>query len=81
MDIGKAKYNYNKNRKSKYFDYNVYRHIENDNRKLKKEKETRKCYKCNKVEYFVKNCRLEQKMKDGSIQKESDNEDKEDNNK
>jgi len=38
----------------------------------------RKYYKCDKVEYLAKNCRSEQKMKNRSIQKESD---KEDNNK
>jgi len=26
--------------------------------------ETRKCYKCNKVGHFTKNCRLEQKRTD-----------------
>jgi len=30
----------------------------------KKEKKTRKYYKCNKVRYLVKNCRSEQKESD-----------------
>jgi len=34
MDIGKAKYNYDKDRKSRYFNYNVYEHIANNCRKL-----------------------------------------------
>ena len=41
-------------------------------------KKTRKCYKCDKVEYLVKNCRLGYKMKNRSIKKELD---KKDNNK
>ena len=44
----------------------------------KMKKKTRKCYKCDKVEYLVKNCRLGQKMKNRSIKKELD---KKDNNK
>jgi len=46
--------------------------------KAKEEKKMRKYYKCDKVEYLAKNCRSEQKMKNRSIQKESD---KKDNNK
>jgi len=46
--------------------------------KAKEEKKMRKYYKCDKVEHLAKNCRSEQKMKNRSIQKESD---KEDNNK
>ena len=78
MDIGKFKDNYNKDRKPRYFNCNIYGHMAKNFQKLKKEKETRKCYKYDKVGYFTKNCRLEQKMKNRSIQKESD---KEDNNK
>jgi len=29
----------------------------------KKEKETRKCFKCNKEEYIAKNCKGKQSMK------------------
>ena len=47
----------------------------------KVKKEIRKCYKCDKVGHFVKNCRLGQKIKNRSIQDDLDNEDKEDNNK
>ena len=53
----------------------------NDCRKPKKEKETRKYYKYNKVRYLVKNYRLEQKIKNRSVQDKEDKEDKEDNNK
>ena len=59
INIGKAKDNYNKDRKPRYFNYNIYEHMVKDFKKLKKEKETRKCYKCNKVEYLAKNCSLE----------------------
>jgi len=37
-----------------------------------KEKETRKCYKCNKVEYLAKNYRSKQKMKYQSVQEGTD---------
>ena len=38
-----------------------------DFRKPKREKETRKYYKCNKIGHLVKNCRLRQKLKNRSI--------------
>ena len=41
----------------------------------KKEKKTRKCYKCDKRRHLVKNCRLERKIKNRSIQEEIDNKD------
>jgi len=77
MDIGKFKDNYNKNRKPKCFNCNVYRHIAKDCQKPKKEKETRKWYRYNKIGYLVKDCRLEKRMKNRSIQKDSDDKDKE----
>ena len=40
----------------------------------KKEWDMRKCYKCNKVEYIAKDCWTEQKIKNRSIQEESDEE-------
>jgi len=49
MDIGKLKENYDKDRKPRCFNCNIYRYITKDYQKLKKKKETRKCYKCNKV--------------------------------
>jgi len=49
--------------------------------KTKEKKETKKYYKYNKVAHLTKNCRSGQKIKNGSIQEESDDEDKEDNNK
>ena len=81
MDIGKFKDNYNKDRKPKCFNCNVYRHMAKDCWKPKKGKETRKWYRSNKIEYLVKDCRLEKRMKNWSIQKDSDDKDKEDNNK
>ena len=73
MNIGKSKDNYNKDRKPKHFNYNNYGHMAKEYRKPKKE--MRKCYKYNKVEHLAKNCRLELKMKNKSIQEESDKED------
>ena len=75
MEIRKFKDNYNKDKKSRCFNCNIYRHMAKDCWKLKKEKETRRCYKCNKVEHLAKNYRTEQKMKNRSVQKESDNKD------
>ena len=57
IDIRKAKDNYDKDRKPRCFNYNIYGHIAKNCRKLKKKKETRKCYKCNKVGHLAKNCR------------------------
>ena len=37
MDIGKAKDNFDKNRKPKYFNYNIYGYIARDYKKPKKE--------------------------------------------
>ena len=36
INIGKAKNNFNKNKKLKYFNYNMYRHIAKNCKKLKK---------------------------------------------
>jgi len=74
MNIGKSKDNYDKDRKSRCFNYNIYQYIAKNYRKSKKEKETRKCYKYDKVGHPIKNCRLGQKMKNRSVQKESENE-------
>ena len=56
-------------------------HIAKDCRKPKKEKETKKYDKYDKVEHLVKNCRLGHKIKKRSIQNNSDDENKEDNDK
>ena len=73
MDIGKAKDNFDKDRKPKYFNCNIYRHIAKNCQKPKKEKDIRKYYKYNKIEYITKDYRSEQKIKNHSIQEESDN--------
>ena len=75
MNIGKSKNNYNKDKKPRCFNYNIYKHIAKDCQKPKKEKETRKCYECNKIGYLVKNCRLGQRIKNRSIQEKSDEKD------
>ena len=61
MDIGKARDNFDKDRKLKYFNYNTYRHIAKDCQMLKKEQDTRKCYKYEKIEHIAKDCRSEKK--------------------
>jgi len=50
-------------------------------RKPKKDKEIRKCYKCDKIRYLVKNCRSKQKIKIRRIQEEADELDEEEDNK
>jgi len=40
----------------------------------KKERETRKCFKCDKEGHIAKNCKGTQLMKKQKIQEESDNE-------
>jgi len=48
MDIGKSKENF-KDRKPKCFNCNLYKYIAIFCQKLKKEKDNRKCYKCEQV--------------------------------
>ena len=74
MDIRKIKDNFDKDRKPKYFNCNIYGYMAKKFQKPKKEQNTRKCYKCNKVGHIAKNCKSEQKMKNCSIQEETDNE-------
>ena len=81
MDIRKARDNFDKDKKLKCFNYNTYRHMVTKYRKPKKEKETRKCYKYNKVGYLAKDCRSKQKMKIRRNQEELDELDKEEDNK
>jgi len=79
MDIRKTNDNF-KDRKPKCFNYNKYGHMAKECWK-KKEKETRKCFKCNKERHIIKNCKGKQSMKKQKLQEESNDEDKENNNK
>ena len=63
MDIGKSQDSFDENRKPRYFNCNVYKHMAKEYRKPKKNKEMRKCYKCNKVGYITKDCRSKQLIK------------------
>ena len=67
INIGKSKDNFDKDRKPRYFNYNIYRHI------IKECQKPRKCYKCDKIGHLAKYCRSEQKMKIKSTQEESNN--------
>ena len=67
LQNGKFKDNYNKDRKLRCFNYNIYKHMAKDCRKLKKEKEMRKYYKYDKVKHLTKNCRTRQKIKNTSV--------------
>ena len=57
MDIGKTKENFDKDRRPKCFNYNIYRHIVNDCQRPKKKQDIRKCYKYDKMGHITKNCR------------------------
>ena len=57
MEIGKLNENF-KNEKPKCFNYEIYRHIARDCKKPKKEKDTRKCYKCGRIGYIAKDYRI-----------------------
>ena len=81
MNIGKARDSFDENGRPRCFNYNTYRHMVTKYRKPKKEKETRKCYKCDKVGYLAKDCRSKQKMKIRRNQEESDESDKKENDK
>ena len=76
MDIGKSNDNF-KDGKPKYFNCNKYGHMAKECRAEKKERETRTCFKCDKKGHIAKDCKGKQIMKKRKIQKESDDEDKE----
>ena len=67
MDIRKSRDNFNKDRRSRCFNCNIYRYIAKKCQKPKRDKKTRKCYKCDKVGHLAKDCRSGQKMKNRSI--------------
>jgi len=74
MNIGKAKDNFNKDRKPRCFNCNIYEHMTKDCRKPKKKWDTRKCHKCDKIGHIAKDCISQQKTKNRSVQEESDEE-------
>jgi len=74
MNIGKTKDNFDKDRRLKCFNYNTYRYMAKKYWRPKREREIRKYYKYNKVGHLVKDCRLGQKMKNRSVQEDSDEE-------
>jgi len=53
IDIRKLRYNFDIDGKLRYFNYNTYKHIVRDYQRLKREKETRKCYKYDKCDYSI----------------------------
>ena len=61
MNIGKSNNNF-KDRKPKYFNCNKYRYMAKEYWK-RKEKETQKCFKCNKEGHIAKDCKGKQLMK------------------
>ena len=81
MNNKKSWDSFDKNRKPRCFNCNVYGYMAKKCKKPKKDKETRKCYKCNKVEHIAKNCRSKQPMKIRRNQEKTDKSDKKDNKK
>ena len=71
MDIEKSKENF-KDRKPSNFNCDIYRYIARDYKKPKKEQDTKKCYKCKQVRHIARDCRLEQKIKNRSVQENTD---------
>jgi len=59
IDIRKARDNFDKDRKPKCFNCNIYKHMAKKYQKLKKEQDTRKCCKYDKIKHIVKDCRTE----------------------
>ena len=66
MDIGKAKDNYNKDGRPKYFNCNKYGHMAKECQK-KKENNIRRCFKCEQVGHITKNYKEKQLMKNRSM--------------
>ncbi len=75
MDIGKSKDNF-KDRKLKCFNCEIYGHIAKDCKQSKKERDTRKYYECGRTKHIAKDCKTKQKMKNQSIQRDIDIEEK-----
>ena len=56
MDIGKTRDSFDKKRKLKCFNCNIYEHMAKDCQKLKKEQNTKKSYKYDKIGHITKDC-------------------------
>jgi len=74
IDIGRSNDSF-KDRKPKYFNCNKYRHMAKDCQGKKKEREMRKCFKCDKEGYIVKDYKRKQMMKNRKVKEDSDDED------
>jgi len=74
MDIRKSNDNF-KDGKPKCFNYNKYGHMAKECQSKKKERETRKYFKCKKEEHIAKDCKGTQLIKKQQVQERSDNKD------
>jgi len=72
-EFTKGWYNF-KNWKPKYFNCKIYEYIAKDCKKLKKEKDARKCYECGWIGHIVRDCKTKQQIKKQSIQEDTDTE-------
>ena len=77
IDIGKAKENFDKDKKPKCFNCEIYRYIAKDCQRPKKEKDTQKCYKYERIGHIARDCKTKQKMKKQSVQENKDTDTKE----
>ncbi len=66
MEIGKLNKNF-KDRKPKYFNCKIYRHMARDCKKPKKKKDTQNCYECERTGYIARDYRTKQKIKKQSV--------------
>ena len=57
MDIGKSKDNFDKDRKPRCFNCNIYGYMAKKCQRSKRKRNTRKCYKYDKVEYLARDYR------------------------
>jgi len=74
MDIRKSKNNFDEDRKPRCFNCNTYGYMAKECWRPKREKDITKCCKYNKVGHLVRDYRSGQKMKNRSIQEDSDKE-------
>ena len=78
IDIGKTWDSFDEQGRPKYFNCNIYGHMARECKKPKKSRETRKCYKYDKVGHLAKDCRSKQKIIIRKNQEKTDELDEED---
>ena len=77
IDIGKSRNNFDENRKPRCFNCNLYEYLAKEYRRSKREREIRKCYKCDKQGHLAKDCKSKELMKNRRNQADDSEEEKE----